>query len=659
MKHQSGPEEAPPPPSPVAGWASGFFRAILSILATAEEDYAEADVTVHAAPGLATLLDIAMYRSREAELTSVTCSANSLLAALFDLKRLAGSMLSEARAAGGGEHARAFASACLEQADEAIDRLTMEGLAGTANLDPAGPGGAGADRHDASGGGGAEAGGGRASLRRSKGGRGGGGGGGRGGPSADIGQLVTSYVDADAGSGGSRSLKPLRRDCWEAQRLYCPDYCWADHVLSFVHRLVRNLAKHRFVAGYDGGPGAPGGGGGGGGRPQRLPGSVAAAADAVLLLLRHDLPSRLHQFRAGIECSATIMKRLYLVKCEYRAPFRAFLEAHQSVQRAPSVGTVEACLQLHRRGDVAGLKKSKADSDRAVQEALRRPKLLEALELERRIEEAEVGMARMLIHVAELARFVDQRKARLRAISGVVEDKDVPVLEEMLRRFCSILRRKPGSELRTGFRRLLLDLQGVPRDTDLSGTDIFPFGSFFDESGEEATRMRFDVLLAHLRTLGKICVTKGGISVDKGGTLDVPRSIVQGLASLDEELLRAQHDDWYEMVTEQRKLEEAEGPSFAELSERVQRAEMDAGVAVAPKSQLEVLHERLKLMEEDREKRFEVLEEIVVELALREMNFVLDLKMPPKEAVLELPEMSALGLFGLQLQIADEPLPLG
>ena len=54
MKHQSGSEEAPPPPSPVAGWASGFFRAIVSILATAEEDYAEADVTVHAAPGLAT-----------------------------------------------------------------------------------------------------------------------------------------------------------------------------------------------------------------------------------------------------------------------------------------------------------------------------------------------------------------------------------------------------------------------------------------------------------------------------------------------------------------------------------------------------------------------------------------------------------------------------
>ena len=77
MKHQSGPEEAPPPPSPVAGWASGFFRAILSILATAEEDYAEADVTVHAAPGLATLLDIAMYRSREAELTSVTFDGRS------------------------------------------------------------------------------------------------------------------------------------------------------------------------------------------------------------------------------------------------------------------------------------------------------------------------------------------------------------------------------------------------------------------------------------------------------------------------------------------------------------------------------------------------------------------------------------------------------
>lgn len=146
--------------------------------------------------------------------------------------------------------------------------------------------------------------------------------------------------------------------------------------------------------------------------------------------------------------------------------------------------------------------------------------------------------------------------------------------------------------------------------------------------------------------------------MDKSGP-DVPHSITKGLAIIDPELFQAQHEDWTELVLEQRKLEAGSKFSFSELSELLRRAEIDAGVAAAPRQQLDVLRERLDLLEKDRVRRFEILQEILEEVCHREMNMEIDLTAPDQDVVLELPEMSAVGLFGLQLQIAEEPIPLG
>lgn len=491
-----------------------------------------------ASPGLVTLLDVALYQSREGELTATVCSANVLLGALLELKKQCGTLLrevltngrtyetlgaatitssagsatgtisskEEATAIAAGrvlsDQAEAFARACLEGTNEAIERLVTEPLADTANLDPNRREGASAAASAAAGGGAAGAG----EVRRApsdpadggggdgssssnrpgsssvnssssqKGGsaHAGSGGGGRptvkrpgsrsrqskSSPSTGTSFWLDStdtggaggdhHTDGGTGRGSSSSssssssscygIPPARRtnhvqrrDCWESQRLHCPDYIWADEAISFCQRMVRSVLKHRFVAGLSASriPGAAAGGADA--DAAQLPQSVSDAADAVLLLLRHDIPSKLHHFRVAVEADGMVTKRLYLVKCEYRAPFRAFLEAHQSVQRAPSMSVVDACLALHNSGDKAGLHRRKQETERAVQEQLHKPMLLDALELERRIEEVEIGMARMLLPFTELARFLDNRRARLRTIPDVVTVEELPALEELLR----------------------------------------------------------------------------------------------------------------------------------------------------------------------------------------------------------------------------------
>jgi len=725
-----------------------------------------------ASPGLVTLLDVALFQSREGELTATVCSANVLLAALLELKKQSGTLLREVLTKGrthmyetlGGaatanagstgsaatsskeeaaavaagrvlsDQAEAFARSCLEGTNEAIEKLVTEPLAESANLDPngrvgtsasaststsaasagGGAAGAGAARRSPSKGGGGSSRSssrpGRSSVNSSSPQKGGSAGSSdatrsygakksgskqsKSSPSTETSFWLDStatavtggdhHTDGGTGRGSSSSgsnssnssccygIPPARRinhvqrrDCWESQRLYCPDYIWADDAISFCQRMVRSLLKHRFVAGLSASrmPGAGGATGtvagvGAGADAAQLAQSVSDAADAVLLLLRHDIPSKLHHFRVAVEADGVVTKRLYLVKCEYRAPFRAFLEAHQSVQRAPSMAVVDACLALHNSGDKAALHRRKQETERAVQEQLRKPMLLDALELERRIEEVEIGMARMLLPFTELARFLDNRRARLRAIPDVVTVEQLPALEELLRRLKPLLCRKAGTELRSGIRPLLLDLQGIPRDTKLSSTDIFPFGTYFHMPEEEAISLRVSSLLSRLQTLIDICKTKDGILMEKSDS-DVPPSITKGLAIIDPELFRAQHGDWTEMVHEQRKLEEESNLSFTELSQVLQRAEIDAGVTAAPRQQLDMLRDRLDVLEKDRVRRFEILQEILQGLCLREMNMDIDLTAPDHDVVLELPEMSALGVFGLQLKISREPVPLG
>ena len=640
-----------------------------------------------ASPGLITLLDVALYQCHEGEMTSTICMSNNVLMTLFELKKQCSRLVKEvalhgktydkelAQAHALADLAMSFATACLDGTNEAIGRMATEPLAETANLVAAdspssedssekqgggsGGGGSGKSSSKSKSGGGSGAGGRPLSNQDSfridttaggEGGTGAGSGSGGGGDSAGAGSLSFGIPPE------RRMHQPRRRDCWESQRLYCPDYVWADDVISFCHRLMRNLVRHRFVhvhCGEDSGSA----GSGSGDSLVRLPSSVSDAVNTVLLLLRHDLPAKLYKFRVAAEADGVLIKRLYLVKCEYRAPFRAFLEAHQSVQKAPSIALVDSCLALHQSNSKEGIHRRAQATERAVQDALHHPKLIEALELERRIEEVEIGMARILLPFTDLARFVENRKASLRAVPGIVEASELSALEELLRRLRPLLCRKADSKLRTGIRPLLLDLQGVSRDTGLSSSDTFPFGTYRFKSRTEATRLRLESLLSQLQTLVDLCSAKGGMVIDSG--TDVPQSIIRGVAIIDSELFTAQHGDWMEMVLEQRRLEASSEPSFAELSETIQRAEIDAGVTAAPRKQLQMLRERLDFLEKDRVKRFEVLQEMVGEVCSRELNMDIELIAPDQDVILELPPMSPLGVFGLQLQVAQEPLLLG
>ncbi|KAK1747177.1 hypothetical protein QTG54_002521 [Skeletonema marinoi] len=53
-------------------------------------------------------------------------------------------------------------------------------------------------------------------------------------------------------------------------------------------------------------------------------------------LLHTSIPSSINKFRAATEANAVVSKRLYLVKCEYRAPMRALWESYTALNAAPS-----------------------------------------------------------------------------------------------------------------------------------------------------------------------------------------------------------------------------------------------------------------------------------------------------------------------------------
>lgn len=142
--------------------------------------------------------------------------------------------------------------------------------------------------------------------------------------------------------------------------------------------------------------------------------------------------------------------------------------------------------------------------------------------------------------------------------------------------------------------------------------------------------------------------------------LDVPPTVLKACSVLDVEIFEAQFKDWHAMVQRQRELSTGEdGPLFAELSEEIRIAEIEVSIAIAAQPALEMVRQRLDMLEKDRMKRFQVLKDIAGEVCLREMYMNLVLAPPAKDAVLELPEISSLGVFGLQLQIAGVPLPLG
>ena len=183
----------------------------------------------------------------------------------------------------------------------------------------------------------------------------------------------SSFVTpTDAGIGRCYNSQP-RRDTWESPRLYCPDFHWADEAIGGCLRLLKTLSKHRFVSlvnthglerytninvrsnkdipeemgcvltppteaeNY----------------PHVFPSLEAVHSLQYLIseLLPNTIPNALNQFRAAVESNAVVSKRLYLVKCEYRAPMRALWESYMNLNAAPKIELVERYLRdYHNTG---------------------------------------------------------------------------------------------------------------------------------------------------------------------------------------------------------------------------------------------------------------------------------------------------------------------
>ena len=589
-----------------------------------------------AIPGLMTLLDVALCDAAEGELTATLTSSHKLLLAWLDLKKQAVLVLKAleidvGRSKDGGRRARTegFARACLDAACDATDRMSTDRLASSANLsDPfeslAATTSTSSGPHILSG--------------------------------VSLHSLERALEDSAADAGRRYYPQALRgRDCWESPRLYCPDYVWADDVAQHSHRLLRHLHRHAF----------------GGDReqlPPPQPGEAARMAGILWELVQTDLPARLLQFRASVEADGSVLKRLYLVKCECRAPFRAFLEAHQSILKAPSPELVDEYLQASSsspsRGSKGGAQahsKGRESAQDLLSSLLEDNSIAEALALERACATSEMELARALHPFCELARYLDHKRARLKPVPTLLEDPgDVADLQETLRRLKGLLCRKSGPDTSAGIRPLLLDVQGVPRDEERVRYVGSAFGSDVRDAplDEEAMAARLESLVEELELLSRLARTPGAFQGERrGGEVDVPPAVARGCADFDGELFVCRYQDWYAWAVRQR--EALRGVDVERFAEDLRKAEVRVSLSVAPASSLMVVRERVHGMIADRDKRFGVLRDMVEEVCLREVNLHVRVSAPGASEPLSLRPTSARGVFGLPLQMAGEVLPLG
>jgi hypothetical protein len=411
------------------------------------------------------------------------------------------------------------------------------------------------------------------------------------------------------------------------------DYVWADDAAIHSQKLLRQLLKHLYVTDYSTDNTS---------LPTELM-AVEQEESVLMFVLQSDVSARLVQFRASIEADAAVSKRLYLVKCEYRTPFRAFLEAHTAVQRAPSLGLVDEFLALPS----SKVEQRRISCKDRLQKLLQTPELTEALALEQKLEEFEVDVARALYPFAEMARYLDYKRARVNSdVPGATE------LQACLRRLRGILcRRAAGPDQSVGIRPLLLDLQGVPRDDD-------EHKHYRDQAdnNEEAVLARLERLIEQLQQLAKLCRVRNAFRADSK-SVEVPNNIAEGCKRFDHELFSCQVQDWFAMVRRQHELTESK--DFDRLAEKLRRAEVQMSLAVATEQSLQVVRQRLEVLAADREKRFEVCQEMIEEVCLREMNLYVTCSAPDSDNVLQLQPTSAKGIFGMALQLAGEPIPLG
>lgn len=369
------------------------FLSRLMLMPPAKGQDVDHPLELLAVPGLMTILDCALYQSVEGQLTATTCSGHALLSAWLDLKHQAQLVLAELSSEESDRQiqAQSFSRLCLECASDAMERLTTDRLASSANLsEPYDNSTSGGSNHVLSG--------------------------------VGAQGIVSGVLESKDETGRRYPSEQRRKDLWETPRLVCVDFVWADDVFLTCQRQLRNLTKHVF---YNDDVEAIVG------ASQKAPVSPCCKRyiSVLIQLVKDDIPVRLHQFKAAMEADSAVSKRLYLVKCEYRAPFRAFLEAHQSVQRAPSIDMVDEYLASKSKT----LEQKREQAQSKLQKLLETPALVEALSLERKCEEIEIELAQTLFPFTEMARIVEHKRAKLVAVPDIIDEDRVSELQELLR----------------------------------------------------------------------------------------------------------------------------------------------------------------------------------------------------------------------------------
>lgn len=567
----------------------------------------ECPIELFAMPGLMTWMDVALYQTMEAQLTGTLTASHALMRAWLDLQRYAAKHIAE------DVH---FYQSCLDVACDAIHLMATDRWANSANL---------SDPYPSL----------FATLQST----------------SNIGSSTSSthhprrnQNDSMLDTGRKRfPIHQRRRDCWESPRLFCPDYVWADEVIVTSQRWLRNLIKN-------------------------MP---PIQDEIIALLLRDDIPVRLLQFRAAVEAESCVLKRLHLIKAEYRAPFRAFLDAHVTVSRAPSLTTVQEYWDWTTAPSTdqkaqRTLNHRRTRTKERLQTLLETPSLIEALALEQQIELFESSMSQSLNSFCDAARFLDHKRARIKLVPGIVKtEMEVVRLQELLGRLRVIQPSKDdlwssslpsSSPSYIGIRPLLLDLQGIPRDDEaLAYGDSINFVS--DDPDHYVERFLDD-----LETLHTLCFTRDAfVTESKKVDWEFPSSLIRGIASLDRQLFLCYFHDWCTMVKRQTSVTRKH--DFDELAEKIRQAELHVSLANATHASLQVVRARLESLHSDRKARFHVLQGMLQELCLREFNLHVKLHSPSlldreKALLLRLPPLSAPGVFGLLLEQAGEPLPI-
>lgn len=586
-------------------WIGTFIWSFLTTTPKLPGSSLERPIQLKAAPGLITFLDVALFRTSEPQLSASLITAHALLRTWLSLQKHAAAalLLSDELTLSEQQWIRQ----CFDISCDAVALLTIDPLASSANL---------SDPYDI--------------------------------PVGSTSKNNSAGTSATQQDGRKRHpAHQRRRDCWESPRLYCPDYIWAEHIYNQCQKQLRQLNKLQGRSSSSK-------------NQQQYIGSkknyeqIERDWQRLTNIVQVEIPNGLAKFRAAFQADATVLKRLYLIKCEYRAPFRAYLEAHYSVRRAPSLALVQ---QLLEEG---GPTKSSANLETRLQEFLSKPNLVESLALEQKCAEFEQEMADGLYPFAELARYLDHKKVQLVSVPGVLVAARVPRLKEHLRRLLKAFHGnnaggKQQQQQGSGIRSILLDLLGFPRDEHLltgTGDTAIATGTL---------RERVEAYVEDIEILSTLCTTRNAFRLSEykrhqDQYLDVPSNIIRGCTQFDREMFVCQCIDWDTMVQRQCELSD----DLEELAGRIHQAEMQRSLAGTTPKSLQVVKRRLENLIADRGIRLQVLQGMLEEVCLREMNIYVSVSAAPdQQAPLSLPVTTESGVFGKALQLDGYPLPIG